>query len=631
MYQGLLFLLFSSPRPALVRATFMPLYSKQASFFYVFAERNPSVKHLSVLWVAALFPCLCLAVGAAEDAPGRPVVVATAAIGCGGTYAEKMPLALECLHAAGQAGADIVCLPEEFCGVTPEPVPGPTTEAVSTLAKQYGMYVICPLCERSGDKEYNTAVLIDREGTIAGLYRKIFVFWGENVHAGEARVPYFDTDFGRISMLTCFDLNYPELWREASDNAAEIVFWPSAYGGGFPLRGYAGIHAYYVVSVGNGEFFDMTGEVISPAVAPRDRVSLTTLDLDRTLVHKDYNRDKVDALLGAHPDEITLERDWDPEGWYMLRAVKPGVRVRDLCRRNDIENLWEYRLRSREQIHERRAAGQRIGADNSGIPLGSVQDAPAAAGEPAWTAAFSRRVYDAWRRGHPMPQLSAVHPEATLTDAYTVQRRFTAKLGPIGGYKAAGVGSLEEHSPLVAAIPAAGVLSHADAVAVSLADGPPRHVETEIGYRFGKAVTEPPSTVEELRACVDAVMAIVELPGGAAGAFKPVTREDLVAWNINGKAMIVGPTHDPAAIDLDAVEITCTRDGEVINTARGDMAVAGQWPTLLKTVRHLLQQGYAIEPGHVITNGALGKIQRAESGAHRAEFGSLGSIAFQVQ
>jgi len=592
------------------------------------------MKRLPVPCISAFLLCLNLAAGVEDtsnDTPGRPVVVATAAIGCGGTFAEKMPLALECLHAAGKAGADIVCLPEEFCGTTPEPVPGPITEAVSVLAKQYGMYVICPLCERAGDKEYNTAVLIDREGNIAGVYRKIFVFWGENLHAGEARVPCFDTDFGRISLLTCFDLNYPELWREASDNGVEIVFWPSAYGGGFPLRGYAGIHAYYVVSVGNGEFFDMTGEIIPPSATPRQRVHIATLDLDRTLVHKDYNREKVAALLEEHAGKITLEQDWDPEGWYMLRAVEAGVRVRDLCRRNDIETLQEYRLRSREQINARRAAGQRIGADDRGVPLDSVEEPPVLPEEPAWAGPFARRVHDAWRRGHPMPQLSAVYPEATLGDAYAVQRRFVRHLGAIGGYKAAGVASLAEDSPLVAAIPASGILQADASITVSLEDGPPRHVETEIGYRFSKAITAPPETVEALRDCVNAITAIVELPGGAVQAFTPVTREDLVAWNINGKAMIVGPAHDPAALDPDAVEITCTRDGEVINTARGDMAAAGQWPTLLKTVRHLLQQGYTIEPGQVITNGALGKITRATPGHHRADFGPLGSIEFDLR
>lgn len=597
-------------------------------------ERHPYF--LCIVLALVCFTASGAVAGSGEaPAPGRPVVVAAAAIGCGGDYAEKMDLAIKCLHAAGAAGADIVCLPEEFSGGASEPVPGPTTEAVAALAKEYGMYVVCPLVERAGDREYNTAVLIDRAGDIAGRYRKIFVFWGENRHAGEAGVPYFDTDFGRIAILTCFDLNYPELWREASDRGAEIVFWPSAYGGGFPLKGYAGIHAYYVVSVGNGDFIDMTGEVIPPASTPMDRLHIATLDLDRTLVHKDYNRDKVAALLEAHRDAITLERDWDPEGWYMLRAVKPGVRVRDFCRARDIENLWEYRLRSREQINARRVAGLRIGANSRGIPLGTesgASDGPG--GVTPWVKSFAGRLAAAWRRGHPMPQLSAAYPDVSPAEAYAVQRCFVAeafgaKLA--AGYKAAGVASLEADHPLVAVIPESIDYAGPGKIVVDLNDGAPRHVETEIGYRFHQAVTAPVDTMDALRACVDAVAAVIEVPGGAVEAFRPVTGMDLVSWNINGKCMIVGPGQDPSGLDPDAVDITLTLDGEVINTARGDMAAAGQWPTLLKTVNHLLAQGYVIKPGQIISNGALGKINRARAGVYRADFGVLGAMEFEAR
>ncbi len=106
---------------------------------------------------------------------------------------------------------------------------------------------------------------------------------------------------------------------------------------------------------------------------------------------------------------------------------------------------------------------------------------------------------------------------------------------------------------------------------------------------------------------------------------------DLVAWNINGKFMIVGPGQDPSALDPNAVDITLTLDGEVINMARGDMAAAGQWPTLLKTVNHLLAQGYVIEPGQIISNGALGKINRARAGNYQADFGVLGKIEFEAR
>ena len=102
--------------------------------------------------------------------PGRQVKVSAICIGFGGDHDQKLKLALEHLHVAGKNGVDIACLPEEFSGTKAEPVPGPTTNAVAELAKQYHMYVICPIREQAGDKEYNTAVLLDRQGNVAGYY-----------------------------------------------------------------------------------------------------------------------------------------------------------------------------------------------------------------------------------------------------------------------------------------------------------------------------------------------------------------------------------------------------------------------------------------------------------------------------
>ncbi len=95
---------------------------------------------------------------------GRPVTIAALPIGCGGDYAVKLPLALELLALAGAQGVDIACLPEEFSGGNAEPINGPTVAAAAEVAAKYKMYVICPIRELDGEREFNTAVLIDREG-----------------------------------------------------------------------------------------------------------------------------------------------------------------------------------------------------------------------------------------------------------------------------------------------------------------------------------------------------------------------------------------------------------------------------------------------------------------------------------
>ena len=291
---------------------------------------------------------------------GRQVRVSAICIGFDGDHDAKLKLAIEHLSAAGKSGADIACLPEEFSGTTAEPIPGPTTTAVAKLAKQYAMYVICPIREQAGEEQYNTSVLIDRKGEILGTYRKVFVFWGEGLHCSKEGVKIFDLDFGRISILTCFDANFPELWQECCDKDVEVVFWPSAYGGGVPLNGYAMIHNYAIVPVGAGNIMDMMGKTVQDVEKPMPRQFIATLDLDRTIIHKDFNKDKLDNLLKEYKDRIVVEEDCGMEGWWWLKSTEPGLRVRDILPKYKIETLRQYRERSRVQINEARQLGKRI-------------------------------------------------------------------------------------------------------------------------------------------------------------------------------------------------------------------------------------------------------------------------------
>ncbi len=283
--------------------------------------------------------------------PGRQVKVATIPIGMGGDHDQKVKLATFLqLEAAGTSGVDIACLPEEFAGTNAEPIAGPTTKVIGELAKKHHMYVVCPIREQAPDgRRYNTAVLLDREGSVAGYYRKVFVFWGEGLNVSNEGVKVFDTDFGRIAMLTCFDANYDELWADAEHKGAELVLWPSAYGGGMPLNGYAMIHNYYIAAVGQGNMIDVFGKTIDNAESPRKDLFTATLDLDLTIVHKDFTGEKVDKLLREHKGEVErVPNIGDMENWYVLRSVKPGVLVRDLCKKYQIETLREYR----QQPHE---------------------------------------------------------------------------------------------------------------------------------------------------------------------------------------------------------------------------------------------------------------------------------------
>lgn len=264
----------------------------------------------------------------------------------------------------------------------------------------------------------------------------------------------------------------------------------------------------------------------------------------------------------------------------------------------------------------------------------------AAAGPPdgGWVDAVAIQLHQAWQAGEPMPRLSASRPDATLEDGYRVQEALVSLMfGPdgIGGFKAAGISrSARDNNgvdgPLTGVIPSSGVHEADEAVVVDLSEDANRHVETEMGYIFSAPISKPLPDVETLKKHVEFVAPIVELPGNPVDNSKPGTTADMLAWNINAKELIVGPRHNPAEVDVDAVAITLTHNGAVVNTAKSDEAAGGQWDTLLKTVNDVVGRGYTVEAGHVITNGAVGKILKAEPGHYRAEFKPLGVIEFDV-
>jgi carbon-nitrogen hydrolase len=142
------------------------------------------------------------------------------------------------LDQAGREKPDVVLLTEFFTerGVKgtvhdrSEPIPGPLTDALGRKARQYHTYIIAGMLELDGGKTYDTAVLIDRRGQVAGKYRKTHLPLAE-VEDGEtpgSEYPVFDTDFGRIGILVCWDYYFPEPARILRLKGAEIVFLPIA-------------------------------------------------------------------------------------------------------------------------------------------------------------------------------------------------------------------------------------------------------------------------------------------------------------------------------------------------------------------------------------------------------------------
>lgn len=137
--------------------------------------------------------------------------------------------------AAGQ-GADLIVLPELLTckGVTheysevAETIPGPTTDYFGELAKQHDCYLVVGLLEKEEHLIYNAAVLIGPYGEVAGKYRKV-TLPREEIARGIApgdEYPVFETRFGRVGLMVCYDVFFPEVARELAMNGAEVIALP---------------------------------------------------------------------------------------------------------------------------------------------------------------------------------------------------------------------------------------------------------------------------------------------------------------------------------------------------------------------------------------------------------------------
>jgi predicted amidohydrolase len=109
-----------------------------------------------------------------------------------------------------------------------EPVPGPSTKYFGELAKQHNLYIVAGLLERDKHLVYNVAVLLAPDGSVAGKYRKVCLPRTE-VERGIApgnEYPVFETRFGKLGMMVCYDGFFPEVARELSNRGAEVIAWP---------------------------------------------------------------------------------------------------------------------------------------------------------------------------------------------------------------------------------------------------------------------------------------------------------------------------------------------------------------------------------------------------------------------
>jgi N-carbamoylputrescine amidase len=186
--------------------------------------------------------------------PAHTVHVGLVQTHASGEAADNIARTLKLIDQAAKKGAQVVCTQELFTSTyfcqeedahffdLAEPIPGPTTKALQAKARQHGIVIVGSLFEKRARGLYhNTAVVIDADGTLLGSYRKMHIpddprFYEKFYFTpGDATPPSggfkaFDTKFGRIGTLICWDQWYPEAARLTALQGADILFYPTAIG-----------------------------------------------------------------------------------------------------------------------------------------------------------------------------------------------------------------------------------------------------------------------------------------------------------------------------------------------------------------------------------------------------------------
>ncbi len=228
---------------------------------------------------------------------------------------------LPMIHDAGKQGVQILCLQEIFNGPyfcpgqdkrwydAAEPVPGPTVERLAPIARQYDMVMIVPVYEREqAGVYYNTAAVIDADGSYLGKYRKTHIpqtsgFWEKYFfRPGNLGYPVFKTRYATIGVYICYDRHFPEGARALGLAGAEIVYNPSATVAGLSQHlwkleqpAHAVANGYFVGAInrvgteapwnigkfyGSSYFVNPRGQIIACGSEDQDELVVATLDLD---------------------------------------------------------------------------------------------------------------------------------------------------------------------------------------------------------------------------------------------------------------------------------------------------------------------------------------------------------------
>lgn len=284
-----------------------------------------------------------------------------------GTIIDKM--AAESLKKYGRR-LDLAVLPEvavngeagEDAFAHAFPLEGAVKESFSRKAREYQCYIVVPmyLLEEHPQKQVsNVGVLFDRQGGVAGIYRKLHPAVSETTGSMEGGItpgkeaPVFECDFGKLGMQICFDIYFDYGWAELARKRADLVIWPSQTPQTVQPALRALQHRYYVVSStwrNNASIFEPTGRIASQ-LKPPGQILVEELDLSYAILPWSSKLQKGEALRKKYGDKVGF-RYYEDEDRGIFWSNDPKVTIRQMIQSIGLVEMEDLMTQVRGLFHK---------------------------------------------------------------------------------------------------------------------------------------------------------------------------------------------------------------------------------------------------------------------------------------
>ena len=259
---------------------------------------------------------------------------------------------------------DIICLPELFdtMWVTEEKplsevaedenIPGPVTSRIAEFAKKHNCYVACPVYTKKAGHFYNSSLLIDRKGSIAGVYHKIHPAKSEiispdstkgyvGITPGALDQPVFETDFGKVGMRISDDANWQDGWDNLKKQGAEVILFSSAFPGGRMLNYYAWKNNCYIISSSgvNARVVDMSGNDLDSS-STFVWIAWAKINLEKVNTDTWPTNRRLPDLFNKYGDKLGI-KVWNNTNIITIESRDSQVKIKDVLKEFELQTMDE--------------------------------------------------------------------------------------------------------------------------------------------------------------------------------------------------------------------------------------------------------------------------------------------------